>query len=294
MHFETSMQRNAIILAAGTSSRFLPLSQEVPKGLLEVKGEVLVERQIRQLREAGIDDICIVTGYKASMFEYLSDKYGVETVFNEDYAKYNNTSSLIRVADRLSNTFICSSDNYFPENVFIPKSDYGYYSACYAKGKTSEYCLSVDNNDMIKDVAVGGENAWYMIGHAYFNDDFSRKFKSILTKEYEDESVRHQYWEDVYIKHIDSLPPLKINRYAEGQIVEFDSLDELRAFDHTYIDDTRSSILKEIGLNLNCRESSLKGFSKIPNADGSLKFAFQKDDETFIYDNGIIIKEAKL
>lgn len=292
MLFETSMQRNAIILAAGTSSRFLPLSLEVPKGLLEVKGEVLIERQIRQLHEAGVTDICIVTGYKAEMFSYLCNKYGVEIVLNEDYAKYNNTSSLIRVADRLSNTFICSSDNYFLENVFIPNSENSYYSACYTQGKTSEYCLYVDNNDMIRNVVVGGENAWYMIGQAFFNDDFSRKFKSILTSEYNDETVRHQYWEDVYIKHINSLPPIKINRYTDGQIVEFDSLDELRAFDHTYINDTRSSILKEIGRKLNCRESSLKGFSRIPNADGYLRFTFQKDDETFLYDNGIIRKEA--
>ena len=73
-------ERNAIILAAGTSSRFVPLNFEKPKGLLEVKGEVLVERQIRQLIEAGICDITIVVGYKAEMFRYLSDKYGVSIV----------------------------------------------------------------------------------------------------------------------------------------------------------------------------------------------------------------------
>ena len=41
---------NAIIMAAGTSSRFAPLSYEKPKSLIEVKGEVLIERQIRQLK----------------------------------------------------------------------------------------------------------------------------------------------------------------------------------------------------------------------------------------------------
>ena len=40
---------NAIIMAAGTSSRFAPLSYEMPKALIEVKGEILIERQIRQL-----------------------------------------------------------------------------------------------------------------------------------------------------------------------------------------------------------------------------------------------------
>jgi CTP:phosphocholine cytidylyltransferase-like protein len=51
---------NAVIMAAGTSSRFAPLSYERPKALIEVRGEVLIERQIKQLREAGIDDIIVV------------------------------------------------------------------------------------------------------------------------------------------------------------------------------------------------------------------------------------------
>ena len=43
---------NAIIMAAGTASRFAPLSFEKHKALIEVKGEILIERQIRQLQEA--------------------------------------------------------------------------------------------------------------------------------------------------------------------------------------------------------------------------------------------------
>ena len=69
---------NAIIMAAGTSSRFAPLSYEKHKAMTVVKGEVLIERQIRQLKEAGVPQILIVTGYKAEQFDYLMDKYGVE------------------------------------------------------------------------------------------------------------------------------------------------------------------------------------------------------------------------
>ena len=50
------MTRNAIIMAAGMSSRFAPLSLETPKALLNVKDEIMIERQIGQLREAGIDE----------------------------------------------------------------------------------------------------------------------------------------------------------------------------------------------------------------------------------------------
>ena len=90
------------------------------------------------------------------MFAYLRDKYDVDIVLNEDFARYNNTSSLIRVIDKLDNTFVCSSDNYFPENVFMNDSDDSYYSALYAEGETNEYCLTTDADDYITDVRVGG------------------------------------------------------------------------------------------------------------------------------------------
>lgn len=97
---------NAVILAAGLSSRFAPISYEKPKGLLKVRGEVLVERQIEQLLAAGITDITVVVGYKKEYFFYLEDKFGVSIVVNPDYASRNNSSSIKRVEDRLGNTYI--------------------------------------------------------------------------------------------------------------------------------------------------------------------------------------------
>ena len=65
------MNKNAIILAAGKSSRFAPFTYEKPKGLFRVKGEILVERQIEQLLQAGISDIYVVVGYMKEKFFYL-------------------------------------------------------------------------------------------------------------------------------------------------------------------------------------------------------------------------------
>lgn len=271
-------------MAAGTSSRFVPLSSERPKGLLEVNGEILIERQIHQLQDAGISDITIVVGYKAELFGYLKDKFGVSLIYNEDFRRYNNTSSVIRVLDRLSNTYICSSDNYFPENVFLDEPAESYYSSLYAKGTTNEYCLLTDAEDYIEGVTIGGKDSWYMVGHVYFSDDFSRKFREILNHDYEDESTRQGYWEDVYINHIYELPKMKIHRYEEHDIEEFDSLDELRIFDKSYLKNTRSSILKYIAGKLDCGEDELNGFTNIPHNDGYVHFSFSKGDDVFEYD----------
>lgn len=280
-------ERNAVIMSAGTSSRFMPLSAEVPKGLLEVKGEILIERQIRQLLEAEVTDITVVVGYKAEMFEYLKSKFGVEIVLNEDYSRYNNTSSIIRVLDKLSNTYICSSDNYFLNNIFIENPKQSYYSALYSAGDTGEYCLTVDSDDNIMSVSIGGRNSWYMIGHVYFSKDFSNVFKNILRSEYEKDETRHQYWEDIYIKNINQLPAMKIHRYEVGEIYEFDSIDELRQFDESYIENTRSSIIKQIALDMNCKESSLIDFRKMSGNSNELTFSFAKDGVRYKYDGDL-------
>ena len=85
---------NAIIMAAGISPRFAPISYELPKGLLKVNGEILIERQIEQLREAGIKEIVVVVGYMKERLFYLEDKYNVKILVNNDYHKRNNHSTL--------------------------------------------------------------------------------------------------------------------------------------------------------------------------------------------------------
>ena len=274
---------NAIIMAAGTASRFVPLSEETPKGLLEVRGEILIERQIKQLQEAGVSDITIVLGYKAELFQYLSPKFDVQLVYNEDYNIYNNTASMIRVVDRLGDSFICCSDHYFAENVFLDKAEDSYYAALYAVGDTNEYCLKLDEKDWIKAVQIGGQDAWYMAGHVFLNRQFSSRFREILVEEYDMEETRRGYWEDVYIRHIRSLP-MKARKYEDGIINEFDSIDELRYFDASYINNTRSSVLQQVCKILSCKEAELHAFKRIKHTGSYLMFSFKKKNESYIYD----------
>lgn len=274
---------NAIIMAAGTASRFVPLSAERPKGLLDVKGEILIERQIRQLQEAGIQDITLVLGYKAEMFSYLKKKYGVHTVLNEDYARYNNTSSIVRVLDLLDETFICCSDHYFRDNVFQDVPQSSYYAARYAQGNTDEYCLDLDENGFITDVHVGGKDAWYMAGQVFFTHSFSSAFRTIMRKEYEKEENRLLYWEDIYIRHIHELP-MMARKYDNSAVLEFDSIDELRQFDESYQDDTRSSIVKEVARKLRCGERELGHFLRVKHEGDYVLFTFLFQGEAFLYD----------
>lgn len=56
--------KNAVILAAGYGMRMVPINMETPKGLLEVEGEPLIERLIRQLHAVKVKEIYVVVGFK--------------------------------------------------------------------------------------------------------------------------------------------------------------------------------------------------------------------------------------
>ena len=273
---------NAVIMAAGMGSRFAPLSYVKPKGLWQVKGEILIERQIRQLQEAGIKNIIVVVGYMKEQFFYLEEKFGVRLVINNDYYRYNNTSSLMAVKDFLANTYVCSSDNYFSENVFSEYVFDSFYAAEYAEGETKEYCLKTDDDDVITGVEIGGADAWYMIGHAYFSREFSRKFCDLLEKEYYKEKVKNELWENFYRDYIDRLP-MHIKRYRRGIIYEFDSLEELREFDSTYISNTGIPIMENICKVLSCEERDITNIEVLKQGMTNLSFVFTCMGKRYVY-----------
>ena len=74
--FKEKTPQRAIILTAGFGMRMVPINTEMPKGLLEVNGEPLIERIIKQLHEVGIKEIYVVVGFMKEKYEYLIDDYG--------------------------------------------------------------------------------------------------------------------------------------------------------------------------------------------------------------------------
>ena len=274
--------QNAVIMAAGMSSRFAPLSYEVPKGLLKVKGERLIEREIEQLQEAGIEDITVIVGYLQEKMFYLAEKYGVKIVVNNDYYKYNNCSSLMLVRDQLSNTYICSSDNYFVENPFEKYIYRGYYSTIFVEGETDEYCATEDSNNMIVDIQIGGKDTWAMVGHVYFDRAFSEKFVKILETEFKHEPYKEQLWEDYYTRNVHELH-LEARHYSADIVKEFDSLDELRQFDDRYLMNSNSEIIDNICKTLNCDASDIVHIKPLKDGLTNTSFSFDCLVKKYVY-----------
>lgn len=278
--------KNAIIMAAGLSSRFAPISYEKPKGVLKVRGEVLIERQIHQLMEAGVTDITVVVGYKKEYFFYLAAKYGVKIVVNPDYATRNNNSTLWCVKDQLDNTYICSSDDYFTQNPFEHYVFGAYYSATYVAGETNEWCLKEGRGGRITGVEIGGSNSWIMLGHVFFDRKFSKKFVDILEEVYDKPETVDMLWEEIYVRHIKELS-MTIRKYPDGFIYEFDSLDELRQFDPAFIENIDSEIFDNIVSVLHCQKKDIHGFYPLKQGLTNLSAHFVvgngEDAQEYVY-----------
>ncbi len=245
---------NAIIMAAGYSARCMPLSNVIPKGLFKVKGEILIEREIEQLLEAGIIEIIVVTGFMSQKFEYLKDKYGVVLVSNKDYDKYNNMSSLYEAREYMKNSYILCSDNYYEDNVFHKYVFDSYYSCIYSQGYCDEFCVtSVDDEGYITGIHRGGSKAWYTVGDAFFRAEFSDKFCRFMIDEWDNLQTRNMLMDDFHIKHIRDLKLQKVERPGKT-ILEFDTLEEIKEYD--------ANFLQFINENLDNSNTVIRTFSK--------------------------------
>ena len=225
---------NAIILAAGKSKRFKPISDYCPKGLSIVKGEVLVERQIKQLQAVGVTDITLVVGYKKEMFFYLADKYDVKIIVNEHYDTQDNISSLRLVLDQLDNTYICSVDNYYPENLFNTYEYRGFYSTIYVEHNIDEWVVTTDEAGLINDVNIGAPGGHIMLGFVYFDREFSDNFRQVIHDVEGIDEYNHHVWEYLYMKYLDTLK-LEIKEFDTNSILEFDTIDDAINFDESFL-----------------------------------------------------------
>lgn len=79
---------NAMILAAGRGERLRPITDKVPKALVEVRGEVLIDRHLRMLAEAGAETVVINLGWLGEQIvEHVGsgEQFGVQVVYSPEY-----------------------------------------------------------------------------------------------------------------------------------------------------------------------------------------------------------------
>lgn len=253
---------NAIIMAAGRSRRCMPLSNYLPKGLFEIKGDTMVERQIKQLHDAGIKQIIIVVGYLKEKYYEMAKKYkDLIVIDNTEWEEKNNISSIYAAKDYLKNSYICCSDNWFAHNVYCDYVYDSYYACKYTDEFLDEYCVkSTDKEGYMTSVKKGGEKCWYTIGEAFFNKEFSAKFVDYMVKEYYDPEVKYMLWDDFQIRHIDDLK-LKVKGYSDDECKEFDTTEDILQFYPNFKDFIEQFFAEEELVNSSTRLNYLSNYA---------------------------------
>lgn len=277
--------RNAIILAAGKSSRFAPFTYERPKGLFRVKGEYLIERQIKQFIEAGIKDIYIVIGYMKEKFFFLEQKYPqVHLLINNKFGVKGNLYSLYVAKDYMADTYLSYADYYFVNNPFLNDNpeNISYHTCIYRSGKFNEFSVDYSDANVITHVDLGGHNKMSMVGHTYFNEKFSHRFVELLKTEIDDFRVSSLFWEEFFERHIQDLT-LYMKSFKENEIFEFNTIEDLRQFDSDFLYNVDSDIISNICNTLKCNPNSITDITVINAGLTNVSFRFKVNDTEYVY-----------
>lgn len=271
-YFKQCKPRNAIILAAGFGMRMVPINFSTPKALLEVNGERLIERQIKQLHKVGVTDITVVVGFMKDNFEYLIDEYGVDLVVNKDYIGKNNIHSLRLVLDRLSNTYIVPCDIWCDTNPFNSIELYSWYMVSDLVDGDS----AVRVNRKMELVTVGAHEAGNgMIGISYILDEDAKPIKEKIEHLCSDKLFDDSFWE---LALYDKDRMIVRARIVHGlDVVEINTYEQLRDLDSDS-NQLKSDALQTITENLDCKMESIVDIEVLKKGMTNRSFLFRVKD----------------
>ena len=218
--------KNAIILAAGFGMRMVPINTETPKGLLEIKGERLIECTIRQLHEVGITEIYVVVGFMKEQYEYLIDEYGVDLIVAPDYASKNNLHSLKTAADHLSNSYIIPCDIWCEKNPYSRNELYSWYMVSDLVDDDSTVRVNRKQELVVQKEQAGG-NA--MIGICYLLEAEAAVVRERLEELGRDSRYDGAFWEETLYRKDRMIVTARVVHAADA--VEINTYEQLREID---------------------------------------------------------------
>lgn len=218
--------KNAIILAAGFGMRMVPINTETPKGLLEIKGERLIECTIRQLHEVGITEIYIVVGFMKEQYEYLIDEYGVDLIVAPDYTSKNNLHSLKTAADHLSNSYIIPCDIWCEKNPYSRNELYSWYMVSDLVDDDSTVRVNRKQELVVQKEQAGG-NA--MIGICYLLEAEAETVRERLEELGRDSRYDGAFWEETLYRKDRMIVTARVVHAADA--VEINTYEQLREID---------------------------------------------------------------
>ena len=110
----------AVVLAAGQGTRLRPLTEDKPKGMVEVAGKPILTHCFEQLIELGADELHVVVGYKKqAIIEHYDDAFeGVPITYSHQREQQGLAHALLTVEEQIDDDFMLMlGDNVFRANL---------------------------------------------------------------------------------------------------------------------------------------------------------------------------------
>lgn len=267
---------NAIILAAGYGMRMVPINTEVPKALLTVHGEPLIERLIRQLQEAGVREIRIVVGFMKEQFEYLIDKFQVELIINSDYAAKNNLHSLCLAEGHIGNTYVVPCDLWFAENPFRRNEAYSWYML--SDRVTEESPVRANRNcelAYVKKNQAGNQ----MVGLSYLTGAEAETVRRRLKEMDADPANDRAFWEETLTDG--SKWMLAARTIPAKKVVEINTYEQLRQLDENS-DQLKTDAIQVICQSLSVEPKDIVDITVLKKGMTNRSFLFRCGEKKYI------------
>ncbi len=226
----------AIIMAAGKGERMRPITEKIPKPLISVNGKRMIESVIEALHTNGIYEIYVVVGYLREKFAVLEEQFpGVKLIENPYFDTCNNISSLYVAREHLENCMILDGDQIIYEpGILAPEFELSGYNAVWTDGETSEWLMSVEDGIVTGCSRTGGKRGWQLYSISRWSAQDGARLRRHLELEFEERRNRQIYWDDVAMFcHFDAYR-LGIRPMRSSDIIEIDSIEELREADPAY------------------------------------------------------------
>ncbi len=268
--------KNAVILAAGYGMRMVPINTEVPKGLLEVHGEPLIERLIRQLHEAGITEIYVVVGFMKEQYEYLMDDFGVELLVNPDYAAKNNLHSLKLALSHLSNTYIVPCDIWCETNPFSRHEMYSWYMVSDLVDNESTVRIN-RKMELVSVPDMAGGNA--MVGICYLLKHEAEVAGNRILQLCADGRYDNAFWEEALYQKGRMLVRARV--VSSSRVVEINTYEQLRELDGGS-GQLQSEAITAIAKALKAKSEEIENITVLKKGMTNRSFLFSCRNEKYI------------
>lgn len=226
----------ALILAAGLGTRLAPITDDYPKCMTVVaEGKSIIEKQIDNLHSVGINDITVITGYKADVLQnFLESKYDdLNIIESTNYRTTNNMfSAFLGVPYVKGQEFLMmNADVFFDTSVLKSLVDFEASDAIVTDiGRYIEESMKVveQNKRLVKiSKTITPEEALGCSIDVYkFSIDSSNKFFD-KCGEYINDKKELKMWSEVALNDI--LPECNFKACPlNGRWFEIDNHDDLR------------------------------------------------------------------